>query len=133
MKWEIEEWFTRFEEASSQQDKSLQEERWMILTELMNTILNNVKLATNEVSIIQTHFCSISTYYGLWSYTTVCWSDGESAWFPAISNDDKSEWGFPTRLKIVLIILFGWLLAMWWIILFFSIKAKLNSGEDEEW
>jgi hypothetical protein len=31
-----------------------------------------------------------------------------------------------------LIILVGWLLTMWWIIVFFSLKAKLNSASEED-
>jgi hypothetical protein len=74
-------------------------------------------------------------------YTSKCWSSTDvliSQNFDKTQTTEQeswtsnSKWGFPTRLKIVLIILVWWLLTMWWIIIFFSIKAKLNSNSEDE-
>jgi hypothetical protein len=72
------------------------------------------------------------------SVGNMCSTDSDS-WKPLPSNSDNWKdstwWWLPSWLKIVLIILVWWLLAMGWVIVFFSIKAKLNStsDEDEEW
>jgi hypothetical protein len=90
------------------------------------------------------YFCNIFRYYDITSTTGKCWasmdiksvqqhyqeskSDPQSSW-------EKSGW-LPTRLKIMLIVLVWWLLTMVWIIVFFSIKARMNSSSednDEEW
>ena len=123
----VEEWFLNFEESSSPEEKG------KILTDLMNNILKNVNLDSSDVSIIQWRFCSISEYYSLWSYAKVCPSDWGKTWLSSSQNTPEKSWWLPGRLKIVLFVLVGWLLAMWWIILFFSIKAKLSSSEEDEW
>ena len=62
--------------------------------------------------------------------------DQNSRPIPSWSTDSReSGGGLPSWLKIVLIIVVWGLLAMWWVIVFFSIKARLNSesDEDDEW
>ena len=87
------------------------------------------------------YFCNIFDYYEIFMYTSKCWSSTDvliSQNFDKTQTTEQeswtsnSKWGFPTRLKIVLIILVWWLLTMWWIIIFFSIKAKLNSNSEDE-
>jgi flagellar basal body-associated protein FliL len=51
------------------------------------------------------------------------------------SSSDSSGW-LPLRLTIILIFLVWWALTMIGIIVFFSIKARLNSSSDnweDEW
>ena len=88
---------------------------------------------TDISSIILPSFCSIFEYYGITSYTDSCIYDGTQDVKPIPKdnwNSESHKW-FPTWLKIMLIILLGWLLIVWWVIVFFSIKAKLNNNEEE--
>ena len=122
----VEEWFANFEESTSPEEKG------KILSELMKNILNNVNLDSTDEWIIKWHFCSISEYYSLWSYSNVCPSDWDKGWPISPNTRKENGGGLPTWLKIVIFVLVGWLLAMWWIILFFSIKAKLSSSDEDE-
>jgi hypothetical protein len=91
--------------------------------------------------VIQPSFCNIFSYYDITRYSSSCGTDDSvtSNWekasndSPTQSNTEKT-W-LPTWLKIILICLLAGLLIVWWVIVFFSIKAKLNSNseEDEEW
>jgi hypothetical protein len=83
--------------------------------------------------IIQ-RFCNIFEYYEITSYTKTCGSDVDiQQHMNDASNSDSGKKWFPTRLIIMLTILFGWILIMWWVIVFFSLKSRLNkSDEDEE-
>ena len=91
--------------------------------------------------VILPSFCNIFSHYDITRYSDGCgaddtitsnWIDGEK-WILA-QSDDENGW-LPKRLKIILICLIAGLLVVWWVIVFFSIKAKLNSNseEDEEW
>jgi len=90
------------------------------------------------------YFCDIFRYYDITSSTGKCWASAEikdiQKHYKETREDTQSSkeesWWFPTRLKIMLIFLVWWVLTMIWIIVFFSIKARLNSSsenEDEEW
>ena len=128
IRWETEEWFSKFEETTNPN------ERVAILTWLLNNVKQSKELDDSDKKIIQTKFCSIVEYYSLTSYTDICSSTLDSDYSkPIPSNNGSNSGGLPTWLKIVLFILVWWLLAMWGIILFFSIKAKLSSNEDDEW
>ena len=81
------------------------------------------------------YFCNIYDYYNIsdkkctQDYSMVIDNNYEN-W--KTDNDVSSKWWFPLWLKIVLIILVWWLLTMGWIIVFFSIKAKLNSSSEND-
>ena len=125
----VEEWFSKFEEAA------IPDERESILIELLNSINDSKELDSSDKKAIQADFCSIFEYYNLSSSSDVCmtqWDYIQNNFNKSKSNNEESDGGLPTRLKIVLIILVGWLLAMWGIILFFSIKAKLSSNDEDE-
>ena len=83
--------------------------------------------------IIQ-RFCNIFEYYEITSYTKTCGADVDiQQHMNDVSNSDSGKKWFPTRLIIMLTILFGGILIMWWVIVFFSLKSRLNkSDEDEE-
>jgi hypothetical protein len=86
-------------------------------------------------------FCNIFDYFDVSMYTKKCGYNtqvitdnyNKSQW--NTSSNQENSWWFPLWLKIILIILFSWLLIMWWVIVFFSIKAKLSSESenDDEW
>ena len=135
----VEEMFKNFEEKVWD---SQPEERYNLLNDIRNYIIDNSQnnKLYNENDFTP-YFCNIYDHYDIWLYTNKCWLDIESV----ISNNykgdiaetsSKSESGWlPTRLKIILIVLFWGLLTMWWIIVFFSIKARINSNseDEEEW
>ena len=114
------------------------------LESIRKTIINEGKKDKREFyeeNDFIPYFCNIYDYYDISMYTDKCWSNVE----PRISSNfdsgkaepqSSSKSKFPLWLKIVLIILVWGLLTMWGIIIFFSIKAKLNSSsenEEEEW
>ena len=91
--------------------------------------------------VIQPSFCNIFSYYDITRYSSSCgtddtitsnWIDGEQ-WNSTSSSNEK-KW-LPKPLKIIIVCLISGLLIVWWVIVFFSVKAKLNSNseEDEEW
>ena len=130
IRWDVEDGFSQFEESSNP------EERATILTNLMDNVVKNGNLDPNDISsVIQPNFCSMIEYYNLASYTEICNLSLSDDYRPIStpSTETRSGW-LATRLKIVLFVLVGWLLAMWWVILFFSIKARLSrSDEEDEW
>ena len=127
----LENWFNQFEETTNPDIRA------NILTGLFDLTIKDWWLDEADISsIIRPSFCSIFEYYNLTSYTNNCvfGDNGEIKPIPDTDkNNNQHKSKFPTRLKIVLIILLWWLLAMWGVIVFFSIKAKLNSSEDDEW
>ena len=128
IRWEVEESFAEFEELS------LPEERVNALTKLMDNIVSNGNLDPRDISsVIQPNFCSIVEYYNLTSYTDICNLNPNDNFKPAPNSQNDSKGWLKTWMKILLFILVGWLLAMWGIILFFSIKAKLSSSDEDEW
>ncbi len=128
IRWEVEESFAEFEELS------LPEERVNVLTNLMDNIVSNWNLDPGDISsVIQPNFCSIVEYYNLTSYTDICNLNPNDNFKPAPNVPNASKGWLKTWMKILIFVLVGWLLAMWWIILFFSIKAKLGSSDEDEW
>ena len=127
----VEEWFANFEE------ETLPDKKAEILTNIFNMIKKDGWFDSSDMSqSMEPSFCSIVEYYGLSLYTDICTSNNNSdSKYNNLAWDTWSAGGWmKTRLKIVLFVLVGGLLAMWWIILFFSIKAKLSSTDDEdEW
>ncbi len=125
----VEEWFSSFEESTSLEEKS------EILTNLFDNIMQNWALDKDDKNVVQWHICSIVKYHNLTSYTDICNLTLSEDYKPItnVSSESNNSGGLPTWLKIVLFVLVGWLLAMWWIILFFSIKAKLSSSDEDEW
>ena len=90
------------------------------------------------------YFCNIYEHFDILSYTNKCSLNGSASMSEISSNYNKwkveknsvseSKWWLPTWLKIILIVLLWGLLTMWWIIVFFSIKARLNrESEEDEW
>ena len=86
------------------------------------------------------YFCDIFSYYDIISSTGKCWAGVETKdiqkHYKETKEDTKTSkeesWGFPTWLKIMLIFLVWWVLTMIWIIVFFSIKARLNSSSEND-
>jgi hypothetical protein len=105
-----------------------------VLTNLMDNIVSNWNLDPGDISsVIQPNFCSIVEYYNLTSYTDICNLNPNDNFKPAPNVPNASKGWLKTWMKILIFVLVGWLLAMWWIILFFSIKAKLGSSDEDEW
>ena len=126
----VEEWFSTFEEVYTP------DERESILIWLLNDINESKELDSDDKKSIQKKFCAIFEYYSLPSSNDVCTLQSDNIqknYEKGMTEAGKSEGWMPTWLKIVLFILVGGLLAMWGIILFFSIKAKLSSSEEDEW
>ena len=87
--------------------------------------------------VIQPSFCNIFEYYDILRFSSTCGMDTITETWTSASNDvsqpttDKKN-GLPKILKIILICLVIGLLTMWWIIVFFSIKARINSKTEED-
>ena len=119
----------------------LPDERVEALDWIWNTIVNDYrKNKWWDENDFTPYFCNIFEYYDIISSTGKCGVSMEqniqSNYKESKSNTQTSgekSW-FPLWLKIILIILVWWVLTMTWIIVFFSIKARLNSTSegDEE-
>ena len=129
--------FTKFEEdRETLSKKSMADELKNIYNEVMKLWEKNEILDNDDKPVIAQAFCNIFEYYDITSYTKNCWANQASQ---IQKNMEKAtattskKW-FPTWLIIMLTVLFGWILIMWWVIVFFSLKSRLNkSDEDEEW
>jgi len=118
------------------------EKRAKELESIWNTIITDWKknkwmYDENDFTI---YFCNIFDDYNISTFTKKCWENLEPLDHYDESNAktfSKSDWWwFPVWLKIILIVLVSWLLVMWWVIVFFSIKARLNStseNDEDEW
>lgn len=138
-KSEIESMFLHFEQNVDSYDL---ESKANELKSIFNVILTKLKeektLDDSDVSaVIQPSFCNIMDYYEISSYSKTCSNDPnaniidnyESADSPAKTEAKKS---FPTWLKVVLFVLWGGVLIMWWIIIFFAIKARRTNVDEDE-
>lgn len=141
LKSTIEKKFKHFEENSSEYDL---ERKSKELEAIRDIIINDGK--TNKwidkawESDFAFLFCQIFDYLEVSTYTKKCEANAQ-----IVDNYDKLQSGntektskswFPLRLKIVLIVLLWWLLTMCWIIVYFSIKARINSAsenDEDEW
>ena len=120
------------------------DERVEALDWIWNKIVSDYKKNKREwENDFNIYFCDIFRYYDITSSTGKCWAsmeiksvqknyqeskDNQSSW--------EKKWGLPTWLKIMLIVLVWWVLTMVWIIVFFSIKARMNSASEndgDEW
>jgi hypothetical protein len=129
--------FKEFEENGSSYTP---DERVEALDWIWNKIVSDYKKNKREwENDFNLYFCDIFRYYDITSTTGKCWAsmeiksvqknyqeskDNQSSW--------ERKWGLPTWLKIMLIVLVWWVLTMVWVIVFFSIKARLNSSSDNE-
>ena len=128
-----------FEEFDKMSYSYTPEKRAKELELIWDTIINDAKkngwYDESNFDIYTTYFCNIFDDYEISSYTKKCWwntstvVDNYNKWK---TESGETKWWLPLWLKIVLIILVGWLLTMWWIIVFFSLKAKLNSASEED-
>ena len=85
----------------------------------------------NDINgFIVPEFCNILTYYDIQSSS--CVTDGSVPNLPSIPVENLSKSGWPTWLKVILRIIFGGILVVGGIIVFFAVKAKLRAGEEEE-
>ena len=133
--------FEEFEE-----DAETPEKRIEILNQIWDTILkdnrkNKLWVDDNDYT---SYFCNIFEYYDIWYGTNKCGVNAEQKNIQnnyaksqdnEQSSSDSSGW-LPLRLTIILIFLVWWALTMIGIIVFFSIKARLNSSSDnweDEW
>ena len=134
-----------FEEFEKNRPWYSPDERVEALDLIRNKIVTDYKKNKREwENDFNIYFCNIFDYHDITSTTGKCWismevkniqdnyqeskTNSQSSW-------EKSGW-LPARLKIMLIVLVWWLLTMVWIIVFFSIKARMNSSSedsDEEW
>lgn len=116
------------------------EERENVLNDIWDKILNDYKKNKYwDADFYTQYFCGIFDYYDIVS--NKCGinmelkniqknyedkkDDAQATW-------DNSGW-LPMWLKILLIILLWWVLTMVWLIVFFSIKAKLSSSSENDW
>lgn len=86
--------------------------------------------------VIQPSFCNIFNYYDIIRYSSTCSAGDElvanmDKIKDNIASDNTNSW-FPWWLKVTLTILVAWLLIMWGVIVFFSIKARINSESEDE-
>lgn len=127
-----------FSDFENNVDSLSPQEKYNSLNNILATILREswIDSSYNEL-VINPAFCNICDYFEVASYSKTCSiindPDIQSNYDEWISNPTKKSW-MPWRLKIILIILFSWVLIMWGIIIFFAIRARMNNSEDEdEW
>jgi hypothetical protein len=131
--------FTEFEENANSPEEKIE-----ILNTIWDKILkDNKKNNRWDENYYTPYFCNIFKYYDIEMWSSKCWINIESKKVKdnyeesqTISGSSEKKWWFPVRLKILLIILVWGMLFMVWIIVFFSIKARLNSSsenDEDEW
>lgn len=109
------------------------------INEIWETILKaNKKNKEYDDGILTYYFCNLLNYYDVASSSAKCGGSWESTildnYQDGATSPWEKNWWLPWRLKIILVILVSWVLIMIWTIVFFSIKARLNSGsEEDEW
>ena len=140
LKQEVAELFDDFEKNVTWYSRDKRED---VLNWIWDTILKNSKKnkLENYSEYFQIHFCEIFDYYDVVS--DKCGVNVElkniQRTYENAKDDAQSQWEkwwwFPLWLKILLIILVWWVLAVVWFIVFFSVKAKLNSSSEDvdEW
>jgi hypothetical protein len=139
LKKTVEKKFEEFEEWLG--DYGL-EDRKNKLEEIWDLILQENKKdkwSAIDEWILNTYFCNIYEHYDISNYTTKCGLSPESStisenydeWKSKTETESQSSW-LPMWLKIILIILVWGLLTMCGIIIFFSIKARLNSMSEND-
>jgi hypothetical protein len=129
--------FKEFEENGSWYSP---DERVEALDWIWNKIVSDYKKNKREwENDFNLYFCDIFRYYDITSTTGKCWASMEIKSVQKNYQESKDnqtswekKWGFPTWLKIMLIVLVWWVLTMVWTIVFFSIKARMNSSSENE-
>lgn len=142
LKSEIEWLFSAFELNIGSYDP---EQKASVLQNIQNTIITKWQsmwwLDDKDIAfVIQPSFCNILWYYDILRYSSSCSTDTVTEARASVVNDDtasdstdQKSW-LPKRLRILLVCIGAGLLIIWWVIVFFSIKARINrSEEDEEW
>ena len=128
--------FKEFEEKADTPEKKIES-----LNMIRETILkDNKKNKRWDENDYTPYFCNIYEYFDIERWTNKCWSNLETKsvqenYVKSQSNDKSSwekKWWLPLRLIIILVILVWWVLTMVWIIVFFSIKAKLSSSSEND-
>ena len=130
----------KFAEFEKNNDSSLEDKKNM-LNKIWETAVEGYKSNKWEnENDLTTYFCNIFSYYDVISEKCVRLTESTTVqenYSNAQSESSSSTKGwFPLWLKIILIILLWWVLMMVWIIVFFSIKARINSSsenEEDEW
>lgn len=130
--------FTEFEESGL----SSLEDRESMLNKIWETVVDDYKANKwwNENDLTR-YFCNIFTYFeitsekcGIFAESKIIQDNFEES---TSQTNESNGWSwFPVWLKIILIVLLWWVLMMVGIIVFFSIKARLNSAsenEEDEW
>lgn len=89
---------------------------------------------TDVELVLRPAFCDICDYYDVSSFTNTC-SDTpgnviENATNQETISDESKKWW--NILRIIIIVLVSGLLIMGWVIVFFAIKAKLNSASEDD-
>ena len=136
---EIEQMFNVFEQnADSYDPETKSQELKNIFTMIQKRGWETSSLDRDDIlAVVQPSFCAIFDYYEIATYSQSCISWQESEILKNYESVDSTsqvsnkKW-FPVRLKIILFVLWGWVLIMWWIILFFALKARKNNIEDED-
>lgn len=120
------------------------EKRIEVLSKIRDTILTDSKKNKWwDDDVYTQYFCNIFSYYDIDSWSGRCGINNElkqlQVNYNKSNNVSESSWEkswMPLRLKIILIVLVWWVLSMVGIIVFFSIKARLNSAsenDEDEW
>lgn len=136
---EIERMFSSFENNINVYDP---EQKYQELQNIQNVVIEKWQsmwwLDDKDIAlVIQPSFCNIFGYYDITRYSSDCGTDSVTENWAHASDEtttktsNQKDW-LPKRLKIILICLMAGLLVVWWVIVFFSIKAKLNSTSEEE-
>ena len=120
------------------------DKRIEVLNNIWDVILkDNKKNKWGDDDIYTQYFCNIFRYYDIDAGAGKCGINNEfkqlQTNYNKSQNVSDTSWEngwMPVRLKIILIVLVWWVLSMVWVIVFFSIKARLNSAaenDEDEW
>lgn len=123
--------FSDFEGEADSLDEDKKREK---LTNILNFIAQNAssnwisKVDLDNFFLVQ--FCKILNYYNIVSES--CSTISVPNIEIPVSESDPTSWGLPTRLKVVLGIVFWWIAIMWGAIVFFAIRAKVRANAENE-
>jgi hypothetical protein len=124
--------FAQFEISAENLDSDGKNQK---LTEILNYIAENAsayQMDPNDVNgFILPQFCNILAYYDIQSAS--CNTETATPTPPTTSSPEKpASSGLPTRLKVILRIIFGGIIIVGGVIVFFAVKAKLKANEEAE-
>ena len=134
----IRDMFKNFEDKIETLDKETKAAELKNIRNRIGEIWQNGEIDNTDMSLIDQAFCNVFEYYDITSYTKTCGTEIDSQiqknMEKAASDSSSNKKWLPTWLIVMLVILFGWVLVMWGIIAFFSLKSRLKKwDEDEEW